>query len=322
MPDAGILRAVVADKRAETRDICAIGLRGNIGSPLPSFQAGAHIDVHLPGGFVRQYSLCNAPTDRDRYVLGVLHNPSSRGGSRAVHESVKPGDTLAISAPKNHFPLVAEAAHSILIAAGIGITPILSMAEHLCAIGASFDLHYSARSRDTAAFLKYMEASPFASKIRLHLSGGLNESRMNVRALLATPRSGWHLYVCGPRGFMDVVLGAARLAGWPAAQLHQEHFSAGTAQPAAGGCFEVMLARDGRIVQVGANESVVRALAAAGVSIATSCEQGVCGTCLTRVLEGEPEHHDLFLSPEEQARNDQFLPCCSRSRTARLTIDL
>ncbi|MCU4119047.1 PDR/VanB family oxidoreductase [Variovorax sp. N23] len=332
MSDATSLYAIVTDKHAETPDICAIELRGAGGRPLPDFSAGAHVEVRLPGGQTRSYSLCNAPSDRDRYVLGVHKSRTSRGGSRAMHEALRVGDTLQLSAPRNFFALAPEADHSVLVAAGIGITPILSMAEHLSTSGASFELHYVARSRDAAAFLRRIEASRFANCLRLHLSGlalaskGASAtpraSRIDPIALLPSPRENSHVYVCGPAGFMEAVLAAARQAGWAAAQLHQEHFAGSVIGAAAADSFEIKLARSGRTVAVGHEESAVQALAAAGVHVPTSCEQGVCGTCLTRVLDGEPDHRDLFLSPEEQMRNDQFLPCCSRAKTACLTLDL
>ena len=158
--------------------------------------------------------------------------------------------------------------------------------------------------------------------MQFHHDDGAPDQRLDIAALLAERPAGRHLYVCGPKGFMDAVLGTARAQGWPESQLHYEFFSADVAPVAGDGAFEVQLASSGRIVVVPADRSVVQALAEAGVTVATSCEQGVCGTCLTRVIEGEPEHRDLYLTPEEQAAGDQFLPCCSRSRSARLVLDL
>lgn len=322
MSDDSVLYAVVAAKWVETADVCAFELHGADGAALPTFSAGAHIDVHLPGGLIRQYSLCNAPSDRGRYVLGVHNAAASRGGSRAMHEGVSQADTLRISAPRNLFALNAQARYSVLVGAGIGITPILSMAEHLAALGEGFELHYVVRSRDAAAFLTQIEASRFADRVRLHVGGGPSSAHVNPASFVPGPQADHHLYVCGPNGFMDAVLGAARQVGWAPTQLHQEHFSAAPLHASASGGFDIKLARSGRIVTVGAQESATQALAAAGVVVPTSCEQGVCGTCLTRVLDGVPDHQDLYLSPDEQARNDQFLPCCSRSRSASLTLDL
>ncbi|QHE85550.1 PDR/VanB family oxidoreductase [Hydrogenophaga sp. BPS33] len=317
-----VLQAVVVAKRTETPDICAFELEGVGAAALPPFAPGAHIDVHLPNGLVRQYSLCNAPSPRGRYLLGVRRAPDSRGGSRALHETVGVGDTLRIGAPRNLFALHPQARYSVLVGAGIGITPLLSMAEHLSAQGAAFELHYVVRSREAAGFLRCIESSRFADHVRVHVSGGLPAARVSADRLVPPPGPDHHLYVCGPTGFMDAVSGAARRAGWAAQRLHQEHFAAAATIPSEAGGFEVVLARSGRCVAVRPGQVVTQALAAAGVAIPTSCEQGVCGTCLTRVLDGEPDHRDLYLSADEQARNDQFLPCCSRSRSPRLTLDL
>ncbi len=317
----------VAFKTMQTRDICSFELMEPQGGALPPFSAGSHVDVHLSGekpghAITRSYSLCNNPAERHRYQIAVLREPASRGGSQALHDRVRVGDMLEISTPKNRFALMPDADHSLLLAGGIGVTPLLCMAERLAATGASFELHYGARSREHAAFVPRMAASSFAERVRFHFDDEAPAQRYDLPALLAAPRAGTHLYVCGPKGFMDAVLDTARAAGWPATQLHHEFFSAEPAKPATGHGFSVKLARSGRVVPVGHEQTVVQALAACGVEIVTSCGQGVCGACLTRVLEGEPEHLDLYLSAEEQAANDQFLPCCSRAKSALLLLDL
>ena len=316
------LRVRVAHKWTEAQDICAFELVNADGSALPAFSAGSHIDVHLPNGLTRQYSLCNDPTEMHRYQLGVLRDAASRGGSHAMHELVQAGDVLAISGPKNHFPLAHEAGRSLLLAGGIGVTPILCMAERLAITGAAFEMHYCTRSAARTAFRERIAASPFAQQVQFHFDDGDAAQKFDIAALLATPEPGTHLYVCGPKGFMDAVLGTARARGWPEAQIHYEFFTADPVQHDSDASFEVQLASSGRIVVVPKDKTVVQALAEAGVEVATSCEQGVCGTCLTRVLEGVPDHKDLYLTPEEQAANDQFTPCCSRAKTARLVLDL
>jgi vanillate O-demethylase ferredoxin subunit len=316
------LRVRVARKTIEAQDICSFELVRVDGGPLPAFSAGSHIDVHVPGGPVRQYSLCNDPAESHRYLIGVLKDPATRGGSQAMHDRVHEGDELDISAPKNHFALPHDAGHHLLLAGGIGVTPILCMAERLSTTGASFAMHYCTRSKERTAFFNRIAAAPFATRVTHHFDDGPAAQKLDIGALMATPQPGTHVYVCGPKGFMDAVLGAARAAGWPEAQLHYEFFTAAPVTHAGDGCFEVQLASSGRVIPVAADQTVVQALAAAGVAVMTSCEQGVCGTCLTRVLEGEPDHRDLYLSPEEQAANDQFTPCCSRARSARLVLDL
>lgn len=319
---AATLTVRVARKAVEAEGIASFELVSADGAPLPAFAAGSHVDVQLPGGLTRQYSLCNDPAETHRYLIAVLRDTASRGGSATMHDRVNEGDTLSISAPKNHFALAHEARSHLLLAGGIGVTPLLCMAERLARTGASFEMHYCTRSRARTAFVQRIEASSLAPRVQFHFDDGPAAQRADIAALVGPPNPGQHLYVCGPQGFMDAVLARARAQGWPEAQIHYEFF---TAAPAAGGTdgdFEVMLASSGRVVAVPAGVSVVKALAACGVVVATSCEQGVCGTCLTRVIEGVPEHRDLYLTPEEQAAGDQFLPCCSRARSARLVLDL
>jgi vanillate monooxygenase ferredoxin subunit len=239
-----------------------------------------------------------------------------------MHDRVHVGDELAISIPKNHFPLAHEAHHHLLLAGGIGVTPILSMAERLAAIGASFDMHYCTRSRARTAFAQRIAHARYAQHVQFHFDDGEDSQKLDLTARLAQPEPSTHLYVCGPTGFMDAVLSTARAAGWADAQLHYEFFAADARETAGDACFEVEIASSGQVVVVGKEESVVAALARAGIRIETSCEQGVCGTCLTRVLTGEPEHFDAYLTPDERAANDQFLPCCSRSKSVRLVLDL
>ena len=312
----------VARKATEATDIQTFELVDADGGALPPFSAGAHIDVHLPNGLVRQYSLCNDPGERHRYLIGVLRDPASRGGSQAMHDSVHAGDLLHISAPKNHFPLAHEARRSLLLAGGIGVTPILCMAERLAMSGADFEMHYCTRSPARTAFLQRIRDSAFAARVQVHFDDGAAEQRFDLAAMLAAPEPGVHLYVCGPKGFMDAVLAAARAKGWPEAQLHYEFFAAVLQKSDGDSAFEVRLASSGRTLAVAADQTVAAALTAAGVEIPTSCEQGVCGTCLTRVLAGEPDHRDAYLTPEEQAANDQFLPCCSRAKSPLLVLDL
>lgn len=322
MSNFSTLSVRVARKAMQTADICTFELVGLDGGPLPAFSAGSHVDVALPNGLTRQYSLCNDPKETHRYLIGVLRDPASRGGSQAMHEQVQEGQVLQISAPKNHFPLAHDARRSLLLAGGIGVTPILCMAERLAITGADFEMHYCTRSRARTAFYERIAASAYAPQVRFHFDDGEAEQKLDLAALLAAPQTGVHLYVCGPKGFMDAVLGTARARGWPEPQLHYEFFAAEVAQSDSDASFEVKLASSGRIITVPRDQTVTQALAAAGVEVQTSCEQGVCGTCLTRVLEGVPEHKDLYLTPEEQAANDQFTPCCSRSKTPLLVLDL
>ncbi|AYC32331.1 oxidoreductase [Pseudomonas cavernae] len=316
-----MIDVIVTSKCREAEGICSFELTAADQRPLPAFSAGSHVDVHLPGGLVRQYSLCNHPEERHRYLLGVLLDPASRGGSQAMHEQVEEGSRLRISEPRNLFPLVHEAAYSMLFAGGIGITPILCMAERLAQIGAAFELHYCGRSAERMAFIERIRSSAFADCVHVHIDDGEAGQHLEAARVLSAPSSDSHLYVCGPNGFMEHVLGTAREQGWADAQLHREYFAAAAATTEAGG-FEVQLASSGQCFQVPAERSVAEVLLEAGIDIPLSCEQGICGTCITRVLEGEPEHHDMFMTDAEKARNDQFTPCCSRAKSARLVLDL
>jgi len=322
MNTADLIKVRVAAKRLECADIAVFELQAVDGAPLPAFEAGAHVDVHLPGGLVRQYSLCNPPAERHRYCLGVLREPASRGGSWAMHEAVQQGDLLHISPPRNHFPLAAGDAPALLFAGGIGVTPLLCMAEALAAAGRDFRLHYCTRSAARTAFRDRLLAAAYAERVRFHFDDAPAAERLDIGAALAAAAPDSHLYVCGPKGYIEAVLAAARAAGWAENRLHCEFFAAEVAPQAGDTAFDVRLASSGRVVHVAAAQTVVAALAAAGVEVPTSCEQGVCGTCLTRVLEGTPDHRDLYLTEEEQAAGDQFLPCCSRARGGLLVLDL
>jgi vanillate O-demethylase ferredoxin subunit len=316
-----MIDVIVTAKRREAEAIYSFELAAVAPHNLPPFSAGAHIDVQVGDGPVRQYSLCNQTEQRDRYLIAVLQDPASRGGSKALHEQVQTGSQLRISAPRNLFPLVHDAQYSVLFAAGIGITPILCMAERLALSGAAFELHYCAHSEPRAAFVQRLRESPFADRVHLHFSQGEAAKRFDPRPALAQVSSQRHVYVCGPNSFMDAVLDSARSSGWNEANLHREYFAAAPITEA-GGAFEVQLASSGQCLQIPADRSVAEVLLEAGIDIPLSCEAGICGTCLTRVLEGEPKHHDHFLTAAEHARNDQFTPCCSRAKSPRLVLDL
>ncbi|MFC0267217.1 PDR/VanB family oxidoreductase [Kushneria aurantia] len=308
------------DRRdVHTNEIAVIDLVAADGSDLPPFEAGAHIDVHLGEGLIRQYSLSNAPSERHRYRLGVLLDPGSRGGSRAVHADLHEGVEVSASEPRNLFPLDDSAAHTLLAGGGIGITPMIAMAYALKAAGRSFELHYCCRSRDKAAFIEELEAE-FGEALSLHVDDGGADQRLDIETVLASRPTNTHLYVCGPTGFMEWVMGAARTAEWPKDQLHSEYFSAEV--DTSGAAFEVEASISGVTVQVEEGVSIANALKAAGVKVDVSCEEGVCGTCICEVLEGVPDHRDQFLSDEEKADNDQIALCCSRAKSARLVIEI
>lgn len=316
------LSVKVVAKRQEAAGIYSYELADPEGRALPPFSAGAHIDVEVREGLVRQYSLCNHPRENHRYLIAVLLDPNTRGGSAAMHERVREGDIIHVSEPKNHFPLASAAKRSLLYAGGIGVTPILCMAERLAHVNADFEMHYCTRSADRAAFAQRIRQADYAGRVAFHFDDGPDTQKLNVKQMLAKPESDVHLYVCGPTGFMDWVLNAAKELGWPDEQVHREYFAAPEQPAAKPGEFEVQIASTGETFLVEAQQSITEVLLKNGVDIPTSCEQGVCGTCLTRVLEGVPDHRDAYLSDKERKKGDQMLPCCSRSKTPKLVLDL
>jgi vanillate O-demethylase ferredoxin subunit len=311
----------VLGKRREAEGIASFELGRADGGPLPAFSAGSHVDVHVPGGPVRQYSLCNDAGERHRYRIAVLRDPQTRGGSASLHDSVNEGDLLTISEPRNHFPLV-HARRTVLLAGGIGITPLLCMAQRLQAINADFELHYCTRSVERTAFREEIAAAPFAQRVHFHFDDGDAAQKLDLPAALGPRDAGTHLYVCGPTGFIQHVTQTAQGLGWPAEQVHLEYFGAAPQDSSGDQPFEVKIASSGRVIPVLADQTVIQALEAHGVEVLVSCEQGVCGTCITRVLEGECDHRDLYFTDEEKARNDQFTPCISRAKSSVLVLDL
>lgn len=295
------------------------------GRVLPGYSAGAHIDVHLPGGFMRPYSLACAPdAERPlRYVIGVKREPASRGGSAALHERVRVGDLLAIGSPRNSFPLHLDAPHHVLLAGGIGLTPLLAMAQQLQRQGAAFTLAVFARNRAGLAFAD--ELSALGTHVQLHFDEMRARDHSHIDVLLAQASPQAHAYLCGPAGFMRRVLDAAAAAGWAEERLHLEYFAPSETSPDTGPDepFVLRLARRGIELPVAADQSAVDALHDMGIDVPTSCEQGVCGTCVVgwRAEGGdEPAHRDHCLSRSE--RRTKVALCCSRAQGGRLVIDL
>lgn len=291
------------------------------GELLPEVTAGSHIDVHLPGELVRSYSLAGDPSDRTRWTLGVLRELASSGGSRAMHESLRVGELVTLSLPRNAFSLADEARHSVLLAGGIGITPLKSMAHALAAQGRSFELHYCARGPAQAAFTSELRSLVPESNLHFHFDGGDASRNLDLRSLLAQPGDGRHVYFCGPAGFMKACADAT--AHWPKGTVHSEHFKAPekpSVAEATSDTFEVKLARTGVTVQVPPHQTIVRAIELAGHRVPTSCLSGLCGSCKVDYLEGEVDHRDYILSDEEKERC--LTVCVSRSKSPCLVLDL
>lgn len=310
----------IAERIDDRGDIIQLMLTEAGGGNLPSFEAGAHLEVEIPseeGTLVRQYSLCGAPSEPNCYRLGILKDSKSRGGSLALHALAQEGTVLSASSPKNLFPLDKTAKRSLLFGGGIGITPVLSMASSLFEAGSDFEVHYCTRSVERTAFLTQIAAAPYAPNVCFHHDD--DGTALDASAVPAfTPDT--HIYVCGPEGFMDFVISQAEKAGFPAANIHREYFSADVVL--SGEAFEVEARASGITISVGPEDTIAKALARAGVKVDVKCEEGICGTCITEIIEGEADHRDKFLTPEEQEENFEMALCCSRAKGKKIVIDI
>lgn len=291
------------------------------GADLEPFAAGAHVDVHLGDGVIRQYSLCGDPSDTRRYEIAVLKEKDGRGGSKRIHEDVRAGQEIEISAPRNHFPLADDAEHHLLLAGGIGVTPMIAMMHELERRGASYELHHCTRSPEATAFFSELKPRLESGAVHIHHDAGDPSQGLDIAALLREQKPGTHLYYCGPTGFMEAVKAASQ--EWPSGTVHFEYFTAPAdsgADESANEAFQIKLSGTGEVFDVPADQSIVDVLRDNGYPVDTSCEDGYCGTCLTRVVEGAPEHRDVVLDDED--RKQFMLICCSRSKSPMLVLDL
>jgi ferredoxin-NADP reductase len=308
----------------EAVDINTFELVHPDGETLPRFTAGSHIDVMVPGGLVRQYSLCNNPSEDRRYVIGVLKLRDGRGGSQAMHDRVRAGDQLKVSAPRNNFELVESARRHLLIAGGIGVTPLMAMVERLDALDAEYTLHYCTRSPEQTAFKDRLEERMQKGRVISHHDGGDPAKGIRLAEVLDEYEPGAHLYYCGPPGLMEAV--AREATHWPKGAVHCEYFVPPpkvwpqVTRSAASDEFSVKVASTGLVLPVPRDLSIVEVLRGAGIDCSTSCEAGVCGTCRTRYLEGTPEHHDYVLNDEE--RESYVMICCARASSEVLVLDI
>ena len=287
------------------------------GRDLPRFTAGAHICLRL-GGLFRDYSLWNDPAERRRYCIAVLREAEKDGVSRQLHETIRAGDLVDVSLPRNNFPLAPGAERYLLIAGGIGITPIMSMVAELRRQRADFQLHYCTRSPERTAFLDDLALLAAQGRVHFHYDDGDPARGLDIAATLRDPPPGTHLYYCGPAPLMAAAAEAAK--EWPPGTVHCEDFTAPPTGFDEDQPFRVRLARSGVEYDVAAGDTIVDVLRSHGIAVRTSCELGYCGTCLTRYLAGEPEHRDQTL--EEHDRGRYVLICCARSRTPVLELDL
>lgn len=314
-----IVKNVVIEAKAVVRLV--LGRADNVN--LPPFEAGAHIHIKLPNGLLRQYSLCRLQCDPRYYEIAVLKDPQSRGGSAEVH-NLKIGDKVEVSEPKNHFSLLKPKKNTLLIAGGIGVTPLITMAQTLHSLGTPFAFHYCAKSSETAAFVEALKLGPFSDKIVFHFSQELQSGRMDVEQVLGEHIRGTDLYICGPAEFITYVLTQARLLGWSEERLHREYFAAPVVAENVleDMSFTVKIASSAKQFTVGEGQSISQVLEVNGIFIPVACESGVCGTCQTGVVEGNPEHRDVFLTDKEKAQGKLIMPCCSRAKTGSITLDL
>ena len=314
------LRALrVSRKQAIARDIHLFELRDPHGGALPAFTAGAHLPIRVPSGAMRQYSLCSDPHATDVYRIAVKREVNGRGGSMSLVDGIAEGDTVMVGTPENLFELSEKAKSFILVGGGIGITPMMAMVHSLLAEGLrNFKLYYFSRDPEGAAFLDALQAPELAGKVVIHHDHGDPSRSYDLWKIFEKVTSGTHVYCCGPKGLMDSVKDMT--GHWPDSAIHFESFGADTKPHADDQPFEVVLQRSGQRIAVGARQSILEALRAQGTTVPSSCESGTCGSCKVRLLEGEADHRDLVLLPEEQG--DHVMVCVSRAKGACLVLDL
>jgi len=305
--------------RLEAEAIASYELIGVDSAPLLPFTAGAHIDLHLPHDVIRSYSLVNDPAETDRYVIAVQRETEGAGGSAWMHSVPRVGDVLRIGAPLNDFALAETDGLSVLIAGGIGITPLLSMARTLHRRRRPWALHYAARSPQEAAFLGTVQELASAESSTTVCFGSDRASRMDVRGIVGAAPTDAHLYCCGPARMIDDFIDAC--SARPATSVHHERFAA-KAEAAKEGGFELVLNSSGLRLEVGAGRTILDTLLDHGVDVQYACSAGVCGTCRTGVIDGEPDHRDDYLTDEEKRANRSIMICCSGSRSRTLVLDI
>jgi ferredoxin-NADP reductase len=305
------------------RDTCAFEFRPVSGASLAPFTAGAHVELMLPNGVRRAYSLCNSQGETHRYVVGVKKASPSRGASAYLHEQIRVGAEIDVGEPRNNFPLIETAAHSVLIAGGIGVTPIFGMLQRLVSIGASWELHYASRTRGDGAFLDELNAHATRNppRVRLAFDREPGGKLLDLAAIVAAAPPHSHFYACGPTPMLAAFEQAT--SALAAEQRHIERFTGGGEMPKAEDAgFEVVLARSNKSLQVPPGKPILDVLLDEGVDIAFSCMDGVCGSCKVGVLDGVPEHRDVVLTPAERAENKWMMVCCSGAKSERLVLDL
>lgn len=293
-------------------------MRRKDGSELPPFTAGSHINLRVPNGLVRKYSLCSDPADRSHYRVAIKREDNGRGGSAYLTDNTKVGDEWMISAPDNAFALPQRGDNFIFIAGGIGITPFIAMIHALKDDPAKkFKLYYCSRTPEMTAFREELSAPEFKGKVIIHYDGGDPANALDLWPIVEERKNREHVYCCGPRGLMEAVRAAT--GHWTPTSIHFEAFSEADARRPDDQPFTVKLASSGKVINVPAGTTILEAMRAEGIDVPSSCESGTCGTCRTKLLEGEADHRDLVLNENE--RGSQIMICVSRARTPEITID-
>jgi vanillate O-demethylase ferredoxin subunit len=314
--------AVVVSMQIEARDVVSIKLRPLDGSVFPPVDPGSHVDIVLPNGLSRSYSLSNGPEDVGQYRLTVARDPASRGGSSYVLDHLRVGDRVELSAPRNNFEIAGNGYYSLFIAGGIGVTPFIPMVARLNGQGLPWRMHYCVRTRDRAALVDELIilARDGAGALLMNFDEEPGGTMLDLRAVIADAPKSANLYCCGPIGMLNAYREHAKAAGFPDEQIHFEYFSSDIEKAAAGG-FTVVCERSGKTVLVERGQTILKALAAAGVSVPSSCEEGICGSCETRVISGDPDHRDMILSAKEREEGKKIIICCSGAKSSRLVLD-
>lgn len=287
---------------------------------LPAFTAGAHIELKLTSELARSYSLLNAPGETHQYQIAVHNSPTSKGGSRWMHENLQMGQVVHCTEPRNHFPVNEQAEHSCLIGGGIGITPLMAMAKCLSALGKSWELHYCTRTPSHAGWMQELQAlaSEGNNTVTFHFDQVPGGQPLDLKATVKAASVQTHFYCCGPSGMLQAFEAATAHC---LERSHVEYFSA-KSEAALDGGYEIELVRSGMCLKVPSGRTILDVVTDAGINVLTSCREGICGSCETRLISGEADHRDAVLSPAEQAANESMMICCSGARSARLVLDL
>ena len=315
------LPVIVASKKMIAEKVVELELRDLGGGNLPAFTAGSHIDLHIDSKLMRQYSLANNPAESDRYLCAVLVEEHGTGGSKAVFEDIQQADRIFISQPRNHFALVEEAEFSLLIAGGIGVTPLLAMAYRLKELEKPFKFYYRARSRNLAAYAELL-VREFGDSVVCLFSDEGGRDKFDLAEIIAATPEGTHLYTCGGNDFMQLVTDAAK-GKLSEEQIHLEHFHPPENEDVAEDiAFELYCEKSDVTLHVPPGKTIVTVLEENGIDIPISCTEGICGSCITKFTEGEVDHRDFVLSKSERENKKLFTPCCSRATSPRLAIDI